>query len=656
MSARRLMLPLMAALLAAYVVVHSPAQRVLARAVGMGSGTCYFICAGWADSVRLLDAVAVAACLVLVWRAALLLVRGLPLGRAERLLLFALVALALVVVPAGWLGLVAWLTGDRLLQPPVGPLLTALPAAAIVLAGLVRRRPSERILPTGLPWLGVSAVLAGTALLLLIVGSAVSLAHPPTGYDALSYHGPLAVYYWREGDIGGFLVRQPWAWALAHPGAAELWFGLLRVGAGERIASLGQLPLAIVGAIAVHILGRWSGLPARLALLGGLAFLVAPIVVVQSGMQLNDLAAGALVLSALALAAAPPEQWSRVRFGGIGLALGLAVTTKLAVVPAAAGIVLYLAVRLRHAPQWRRLLGPGLLLFAAAVAPWWIRNLMLYGNPIYPAALPLLGRGYVVGDFARKDGWFVPNELLWPLYPLLEPHGEMSGLGALFAVAALPGAAVALVRARRGPLVLLGIVGTVSAVAWWLLTQHEPRLILGVLAAGFAGVGWAVLAVPRAHRRHAVRVVGVAAVFSAAVTVDQALRPLASAPGDRGAFYEEEWGIDSAVAGLPASEGLLYHTGYAHRSYAGDYPLLGPRQARTITVIDGVLPTDSIVAIMRTWGLRYAYVPAGPAAWDTVIAMYPPQRFERARISSLARGSWVGTRRYLFRLQDAGPR
>ena len=650
-SARRWIVPGMALLLLGYVAAHSPVQRLVARLVGSG-GTCYFACSGWVPYGRPLDAAAAIACLLATAWAAWLASRRLDTMASERALAFGMLAIAFVVVPAGWVGLLAWAGDTRALRPPLGPLLTALPAVLVAL--LVRSGRGHRA--AGRPrWPRLVRTLAIVAALLLLISTIVSLAHPPTGYDALSYHGPLAVYYWREGDLGSYLERQPWAWALAHPGSAELWFGLLRIAAGERVASLGQMPYALTGALAVHVLGRRTGLPAGLAALGGLAFLLAPLVVIQSGMQLNDLAAGALVLTAMAIAAAPAAAWSKVRVGGIGLALGLAVTTKLAVLPAAAGVMLFALFRLRHAGAWRAAVGYGALAFVAAGLPWWLRNALLFDNPIFPAALPILGRGYVVGDFMRKDTWFVPSALAWPLYPVIEPHGEMSGFGALFLVGALPGLIVALVRARRGPLALVALVALPSLVAWWRLTQHEPRLLLGVVGAGFLGVGWVLLGVPRAHRRVAALVLGVAAVYSAAVTLDQGVRPLAVLSPSRAAFYELEWGIDSVAAGLPDRDGLLYHTGWAHRSYAGDYPLLGPTQRRTIAVIDGVHPPDSIAHTMRRLELRYAYVPVRVEDDSTVRSMYPPDRFLLTRTAPLDRGLWKHTRRYLFELRgEAG--
>jgi hypothetical protein len=287
------------------------------------------------------------------------------------------------------------------------------------------------------------------------------------------------------------------------------------------------------------------------------------------------------------------------------------------------------------------------------VAPWWARNLALYGNPIFPAALPLIGRGYVVGDFIKKDAWFVPTPLAWPLYPLVEPHSDMSGFGAVFLVAALVGLGVALRRPRRrGPLLLYGVTVLVALPAWWILTQHEPRLLLGVFGLAFAFVGWALAAVPPAQRRGAALMLGAAAVFSALVTLDQGLRPLAREPVDRAEFYDRIWNVDSVAAGLPEREGLLSHTGFARLSYASDYPLLGRGLGRLLYVVDGQIPADSIVAVMRRAGVRYAYLPAGPDALELVARMYPADRFELMHRSNGSGNKVRDVVRYLFRLRE----
>jgi hypothetical protein len=649
MTLRRAVLPLMTVLLAGYVVAHSPVLGWLGRGLGIHLGRCYFVCGGWVAGG---DGASMAAgwLLLLAAAGAAWVLAGHPWAASyERPLWFALAWLALVAVPSAALGAIGWAVGVPLLRPPLGPMLAAAPALLVLALERAHWRDAPR--PRLRAPRGLVALFATVAGVLLATTVAITLSHPPTGYDALSYHAPLAVYFWRDGDIGALLERTPWAWALAHPGAAELWFGLLRLAAGERVASLGQLPFALLGSAAVYAFALRLGIGRGGARLGAAAFLLAPIVVLQAGSQVNDLAAGALLMTGVTLAAAPVPAWSGWRLAAVGLALGLAVTTKLAALPAVIAVAGYVAVVGGKHRRWRAL-APGILAGLVAVAPWWARNLALYGNPIFPAALPLIGRGYVVGDFVKKDAWFVPTPLAWPLYPWVEPHSDMSGFGAVFAVAAVAGLLVALRWSRRRePLVLYGVTALVALPAWWILTQHEPRLLLGVFGPAFAFVGWALAAVPTVRRRGAVVLVGAAAIFSALVTLDQALRPLARQPVDRAEFYDRVWNVDSVAAGLPAREGLLSHTGFARLSYASDYALLGRGLDRLLYVVDGEMPADSIVATMRRARVRYAYLPAGPEAADLVRRMYPADRFELVH-RSLGTGEKLGDiTRYLFRLR-----
>jgi hypothetical protein len=649
MNLRRAVLPLISLIALAYVALHSPALAWIGRGLGHRVGRCYFSCGGWIAG-RPVDMIAGWVLLAVAGAAAWRLAGHRLVVPFERPLVLGLAWLALTSVPAAVLGALAWAVGVPLLRPPAGPLLASIPAI-LTLAALRQPwlpPPWPRLRPPA----GLAGVLAGVASVLLLTVVGITLGHPPTGYDALSYHAPLAVYFWRDGDLAAQLLRTPWAWALAHPGTAELWFGLLRLAAGERVASLGQLPFALLGSAAVYAFALRAGGGRGAARLGAAAFLLAPIVVLQAGTQVNDLAAGTLLMTAVALAAAPVSGWSGARLAAVGLALGLAVTTKLAALPAVIAVAGYVIVMSWRERRWPATV-PALVAGLITVSPWWARNLVLYGNPIYPAALPLVGRGLVVGDFVRKDDWFVPSPLAWPVYPLVEPHNDMSGFGAVFAALAVVGLTVAVLRRRRGgPLLLYGITAVVALPAWWRLTQHEPRLLLGLFGLGFAFVGWALAAVPRKDRRLAVLVTAAAAAFSALVTLDQGLRPLARAPVGRAEFYDRVWNIDSVAAGLPSGERLLSHTGFARLSYAGDYPLLGPSLGRLLYVIDGDQPTDSIVAVMRRSGIRYAYLPAGPDATGAVSRMYPTGRFELVHRSSGTGEKLGDVTRYLFRLRS----
>jgi hypothetical protein len=649
------MLPAMAALAGLYLALHSPLRNLAARRLGFAGHQCYLSCWGAVGSARVSAALAAATLIGAALIAAAMLARRASVAGYERPLAFGLLGFGFLTIPAALVGAIGSLLGWAPLRPPLGPLLVALPALVTTFA--LRRRGSPVLgalrfsnIPAGLP-----RFLAALAGLLILASALLAISHPPTGYDALAYHAPLAVYLWREGNLTGFMDRMGVDLAYAHPASAELWFGALRLAGGEMMANLGQLPFALLGGLAVYAVARRSGLRPGGAAVGGCAFLLAPIVVAQAGVQLNDLASGALVMTAAAIVVAPTEAWNAERAALAGLGLGLAAATKLSMLPEVAVIGGAVLVLGRARPSHRVLLG---LTFLLAVAPWWGRNLARFGNPIYPAAIPFVGRGYVIADYGSKDHRFVPSAAAWPIYPLIEPHSDQSGSGALFVAAALPGLLVAAAgarRRRRPAMALYAAVAAVSLPVWWRLTQHEPRFLLPVVGLAFGYAGWALAAIPRAHRRAGALLLGATAAISALVTLDQALGPLAAQPSGRAEFYDAVWGIDPEAVRLPEGEGLLYQMGRSTLSYAGDYPLLGPGVSRALVPVDADVSPDSVVRLMRRSGIRWAYVPAAADARGRVEAVYRPELFDLVHASTVDSGSLRGTWRYLYRLRVADP-
>jgi hypothetical protein len=447
---------------------------------------------------------------------------------------------------------------------------------------------------------------------------------------------------------------------MALPGAAELWFGLLLIAGGEPLANIGQMPFVFMGGLAVYGVARRSRVPPRAAAMSALSFLLVPMVAVQAGMQLNDVIATALLATAAVLVCSHPGNWTASRLGAAGLALGLATTTKLSVLPALAAVALFtgaavLADRTAR-PRTLRLSVAMALGFTLAVAPWWIRNATIYGNPTYPVALPLLSRSMSTGvqvDIGRIDHRFVPSAAVWPLYPLLEAHSEQSGFGPLWPIAAVPGIFAALWAGRRRALLLFGGLTAFTGGAWVFFTAHEPRHLLLISALGFAFAPFAFSLVGRSMRSGVVVLWLTAAVFSVVVTLDQAILPRLHEPLDRASFYDDVWGIDPVVAGNRPAEPLVYNMGYAPLSYAGDYPLLGPSRERRLFTVSPAATTGEIVALMERFGVHYVYVPASPESDHTVRTKYDPTRFTLEHESIVTDGDRRGTRRYLFRLRDA---
>jgi hypothetical protein len=657
--ARRFALPAMAGAFGLYVVMHSPLRDVIAAMLGLTSRVCYFVCG---DALTLSSPVNAIAAWVLIAAAALAawILSDWFDGRPyERPLVFGLGALAFIAVPAAAIGGIGTWTGTALLHPPAGPLLSAIPAAFMVGVCLQRGwRPYLPRLVFERPQ-GLVLLVGGLATSLLLASTALSLMYPPTGYDALSYHGPLAVFLWRDGNLSAFLDRAPVVNTLANPGTIQLWYGLLQIAGAERLADLGQLPFAILGSVAVYAFTRRLGLGRGAAQLAAGAYLLAPLVVMQGGVQVADVAGAGLLMATITLASAPTATWTCRRLSMIGLGLGLVATTKLALLPCVVGVMLFVfGATLWHTRQPQRtrvaivrLVLVGLIFFGVAT-PWWLRNVARYGNPVYPAGIPLIGRGiFLSSDYPRIDGEFVPNPVAWPLYPLFERHSERSGLGALFALGAVPGLLIAAQRGRRQPRLLYGFVATCLLTTWWTLTNHDPRFLLALFGLSFTFLPWSLLALPRGQRRVGAGLVAVAAIFSALVTFDQAVLPLAHLPTTRLAFYDLVWGVDPLVASLPENEGLLLHTGYANYTYPAYYPLLGRSHSRVVIPVDTEGTTESIVANMRRVGLQYAYVTTLPESRGTVEAIYDGSRFELVHTSIVETGWRSGTRRYLYRLK-----
>jgi len=640
-------------LLGAYVLLHSPARALVASLAGTQARGCYF-CLDAAALAQLASPLAGLALVATAVVAAWVLSAAFHAAADERLLAFGLSAVGLITVPAAALGSLAYWQAQAWLRPPLGPLVAAVPSLVIVCFGLARgwrpslARPRVRGVPPLVLALGaLAAVLHGSTLL-------IGLTHPPNSGDALSYHAPLAVFLWRDGNLGTFLERAPGTWALAHPGTAELWSGLLLVIGGEALADLAQLPFALLGAVAVAVFTRRIRLGPGSAAFAACAYLLVPMVVLQVGGQANDVVGAGLLMSVAALASAPRDRWSWARLGLIGAGLGLTAVTKLALLPAVGGAGLFVFGTVVHADVKRSAPRVALvgLLFLLAVGPWWARNIVRYGNPVFPSSIPVLGRGVFIGDLGRVDTSFVPSAKLWPLYPALEAHDDRSGFGALVLVGLIPGLAFGALRRPRAPRVLYALMVAFMLPAWWIVTLHEPRFLLGLVGLGFAFMPWVLIVVPRARRPLAAGVLVLAAVFSALVTIDQALLPVARQPVERAVFYDHVWGVDPLVSGLPESEGLLHNTGYAPAElpeYAAYYPLLGPSQARVVVPVDWEPSTEVLLARMRAADVRYAYVLAAAENRARVEAIYDPSVFELVHSSTIVPGEPSGARRHLYR-------
>jgi hypothetical protein len=302
-----------------------------------------------------------------------------------------------------------------------------------------------------------------------------------------------------------------------------------------------------------------------------------------------------------------------------GLAAGLGAGTKyhgLLFVPA---VALAAALVVRGGARTRALAGVLALAVAAVALPWYIRNWIVAGNPVYPFASTTFGGKYVDAA-ARYDldqslnAYGLPGIWRLPIFPLeFVLHTGSYERGYAFSPALFVLPLVAVVTGGR-LLRVLGLAILVYLVAWWEGMQQITRYLLPILP--LAAVLAALAAVWLWERRPLGRV-ALGAVAALTVVPFLAITGLFAwriAPGalgleSRGDFVQRLTGTYDAFqwldAKLPADGRLLI--GVRDR-----YWLERPSAAYDVPIFSYEQTPEKTIARMRKYDVRYlAFIDAG---------------------------------------------
>jgi hypothetical protein len=299
--------------------------------------------------------------------------------RLERALAGLLVALSLAVGVPLLLGMVGLL---RL--PAVLVVHVALAAAAVALH---RRRPLPGRERSGTDMSVLEVAALGATSLYLALGVKLSLhAQRSFDFDTKEYHLSNLSSWLQKGHIWGLPYSPPGSMTANHPSSGEvfgLWLAL--PSHGDELVYLAPVVFGLLAVLAGAVLGRELVTSRDGAALGGLAALAvvtAPIYFAQVDTMLTDLIAGASVVTGatfLVLARRQPERATGLVLLA-GLALGLGMGSKYtALLP---GLVVgFVGIfLLRRSRTWWWIV-PGVLVLAA---PWYLRNVLTTGNPLFP--------------------------------------------------------------------------------------------------------------------------------------------------------------------------------------------------------------------------------------------------------------------------------
>ncbi|TPW21251.1 MAG: hypothetical protein FD126_868, partial [Elusimicrobia bacterium] len=330
---------------------------------------------------------------------------------------------------------------------------------------------------------GGPLVWAAVALIALAAaGNFLAALSPEIFYDSLVYHLALPQLYLLRGGM----TATPENIYSGLPQGVQMLYGLALALSGEDLAAFLHALFGLMTAVGLYAgLKRMAG--PRAGALGAVLFYLCPLVVYASWACGVDLASAFYITAALgvltgAVGEAPERAAGRSRMAG--LLVGFAAGTKFNVLPTAGALVLGHAWLERR--MGRGLRGPVLMSLAAgaAVAPWLLKNAVLYANPFYPflhgtfgalrpadwpAFLAAAGSRDLKAAFTTSGGFWefltLPFRATMGTWPL----GDWPG--PVFAALAPAALAVRWDRGGRAGWTLTAGVAGLGFLSWWLASS-----------------------------------------------------------------------------------------------------------------------------------------------------------------------------------------
>lgn len=484
--------------------------------------------------------------------------------------------------------------------------------------------------------LAPASALATVAVMLCLAYLATYVVLLPTwGWDAIWYHNAISAYAYQEHSLRWVDSHIPFI--NSYPKNVEL-LSLWNVifSPDDTLVDAVQLPLALVGVVAIASMCRRTGASAPISWTLGLCWILVPAVVLNIPSSYNDVAAASLRLAAI-LFLARADATTAHRFFGT-LALGVYLGAKVSGLAHAAilgGIVAVVLVREIARSPGRRVklalqpLAMALTILALGIATY-VRDLIRHGNPVWPARVTILGHSLPgTWDWSAFDSppWGGPGGLvaMWRSFgepaslPLVDIRA--GGFGPLWHYVLMPLVGVALLvalwrivggRATPGLLPLAAIVATAVATGapWW------SRHVLALPAGGLLAV-----AILFAH----FRLTSLGSVLVTALTVSSLWQvwPM------RGAIWEPEL-LRKSWTLTPAQRSSLKvapwtHPGIEHRDEA-------------VKPGDAAIYDDSVAFVFQLWRhdwknrVLYRPMKGSPQQWLAEIDA------ERARWAVVTRG------------------
>ncbi|MEW6733069.1 MAG: phospholipid carrier-dependent glycosyltransferase [Acidobacteriota bacterium] len=272
---------------------------------------------------------------------------------------------------------------------------------------LIQKRTALRA-TLKLDWQDYSAYEKGLVALCVVIAllAVIGALTPPSSQDALIHHLALP----KELIKAGQLVEFPYNYFSYFPSGMEMLFlyGLLLHGAGT--ATLLHLSFGLATFTAILVSGRAMGLQRRTCLIAATAFLSVPTVWMEMTWAYIDLALTFYITLAvfilLRFRAQRASGWIWLHGFALGGALSLKYTA-LILLPIVSLLILLILREHKETGLGailRNLVLPMLIMLLVS-CPWFIRNAIQTGNPLFPFLLNIIP--------SHNPGWDVERAALF---------------------------------------------------------------------------------------------------------------------------------------------------------------------------------------------------------------------------------------------------
>lgn len=501
----------------------------------------------------------------------------------------------------------------------------ALALALLISAGAHRRLPRWTKAPWGAGW----TILAAAVLVRLLL-QAWFLA-PYLG-DSLGYHLPKIAEWVRGGGFTGEMGIDPRSTFPAGFELIEAWWVVFLH--HDVLIEMGGVEFYLLAVVSVYALAEALGWGPRAATVAAALFALNPTAAFQATSCTNDGAVNAMILATAALVAAGASPMILL----LPVAMGAGIKpTFLYALPGLALLRALLPPGDGDAPAPRR---TACALGAAALfvgAFWYVRNFVIYGNPIHPMG-PGGMKSLVSGSTLQRVGPSLQSLrenltcfLDIRIYDSQMPPDALCTANFGWGPAGFALGALALIPVLRSDRLFrrLALGLTVAVVCIFTLVELDlwyTRFV--VFLAALPALALAKLW----HQHRAVAALGVLALSLQFV---ETFVPGNLLPGSGAAMLRQDW---RERASIPAPvEARSGRVGFSSDDFGGAYPLYLPGYERGLVYLRDET-TDALLDHVDREGVTLIYVSGGLPRRGRIFA----EGVRRGRLRPVTHGPWTG--------------